>query len=129
MDGQWQWICGKGYTELGLLVSYFKIETDDFFFGPSTQDGWIAGPSFTWNWMPKSPITGYLSAAAGGVGGDLGNVYDSAAQGTFGAKIFVGNSAAVRIEYVYQRLYGASFYSDSETRTIHIGVSIFSGHK
>jgi hypothetical protein len=124
LDGDWSWIFVKGYSEVGLLVSYTKIDPD---FGIST-DSTIIGPQYTWNWMPdKDAGTGYLSASYGFVGGDPADFFDSAVQAAVGAKLFVGDSAAVRIEYFFQRFLGSKGFSDQDSNGLAIGISIFGG--
>lgn len=126
IDGDWQWIFGKGYNELGATLSYEKIDFD----GGGSADATIFGPVYTWNWMPeKEKATGYLRAAYGFVSGDLGDLFDTAWQASVGAKVFVGNSAAVRLEYFFQSLTGADNFPDQDSNGISVGISIFGGKK
>ena len=89
----------------------------------------IFGPSYTWNWFPDKPVTGYLTAAFGFVSGDLGDVADGDWQAGVGAKLFVGDSAAVRFEYFVETLMGDEGFDDQDSHGLSIGVSIFTGKK
>ena len=123
LDGEWQFIFPRGSHELGALLSYFSVNPDD---GPST-DGLILGPAYSWNWTPQSAATGYLTASLGFVSGDLHDEFDTAWRGGVGGKFFVGNSAAVRIEYDFQRLMGRNGFDDQDSRTLLLGISLFTG--
>jgi hypothetical protein len=124
LDGEWQYIFPKhGAHELGALVSYTSINPDD---GPST-DGLILGPAYSWNWTPQSQATGYLTAAVGIVSGNLDDFYDSSLRGGVGGKFFVGNSAAVRVEYAFQKLLGKNGVDDQDSRSLTLGISLFTG--
>jgi len=126
LDGQWQWIFGKGYNEVGANLSYLNIDPD----GGSSSDAIIFGPVYTWNWMPANEkVTGFLEASYGFVSGDLGDVADGAWSAGVGAKVFVGDSAAVRFEYFFQSLMGAEGFDDQDSSGIGIGISIFGGKK
>jgi len=125
-DGQWQWIFGKGYNELGAILSYLKVDPDS---GSST-DATILGPVYTFNWMPDNEkVTGFVEASYGFVSGDLGDVFDDALEASIGAKVFVGNSAAVRFDYFFQKLQGAGSFDDQDSNGLRIGISIFGGSK
>jgi hypothetical protein len=122
IDGDWQWILDtKGHHELGARLSYFKFDPDD---GGST-DASILGPLYTWNWFPEKPVTGYVSGFIGHVSGDLGDRFDDEIEGAVGAKMFVGDSAAVRFEFFVQRLIGADDFDDEDSHGIRVGLSIF----
>ena len=123
VDGEWQYIFPRGSHELGALLSYFSIDPDN---GGST-DGLILGPAYSWNWTPQSQATGYLTAAVGFVSGDLNDVYDSTVRGGVGGKFFVGNSAAVRVEYTFQKLTGKNGFDDQDSRSLTLGISLFTG--
>lgn len=126
IDGDWQWILDKaGHHEVGALLSYFDIDPD---FGDSV-DGLTFGPMYTWNWFPSKPVTGYLNASIGLVSGDLGDVVDNALHGGVGAKLFVGDAAAVRFEFFLEKLQGADDFDDQDSTGISIGISIFTGSK
>jgi len=126
IDGQWQWILDpKGHHEIGARLSYLKVDPDD---GDST-DATILGPVYTWNWFPQKPVTGYVSGFVGFVSGDLGDFVDDAIEGDVGAKMFVGDSAAVKFEFFVQKLMGADDFDDQDSHGIRIGISIFTGKK
>jgi hypothetical protein len=126
LDGQWQWIFGKGYHELGANLSYLNLDPDT----GSSNDAIIFGPVYAWNWMPANQkVTGFLEASYGFVSGDLGDEADGALQGGVGAKVFVGNSAAVRFEYFIQRLMGSNGFDDQDSSGLKVGISIFGGKK
>jgi hypothetical protein len=126
IDGDWQWILTpKGRHEIGARLSYLKVDPDD---GDST-DAMILGPLYTFNWFPDKPVTGYVSGFLGFVSGDLGDFVDNAVEGDVGAKMFVGNSAAVRFEFFVQKLIGADDFDDQDSHGIRIGLSIFTGKK
>src|SRR4029077_2096096 len=109
INGQWQWIFGKGFNELGANLNYLKVDPD----GGSSSDSTIFGPVYTFNWMPDNDkVTGFVEAGYGFVSGDLGYFLDSAWKADVGAKVFVGNSAAVRFDIFFQRLMGASGFDD-----------------
>src|SRR5262249_25093156 len=125
-DGQWQWIFGKGYHEVGAILSYLNFDPDS---GPSS-DATILGPVYTFNWMPENPkVTGFVEGSLGLVSGDLGDVFDDAFEASVGAKVFVGNSAAVRFDYFFQRLTGADSFDDQDSNGLRVGISIFGGKK
>ena len=126
LDGQWEWIFGKGYHEVGANLSYLNIDPDN----GSSSDAVIFGPVYTWNWMPShEKATGFLEASYGFVSGDLGDVADAAWLASVGAKVFVGDSAAVRFDYFIQSLTGANGFDDQDSSGIRIGISIFGGNK
>jgi len=126
IDGEWQWILDKkGYHEVGALLTYLKVDPD---FGDST-DAMIFGPVYTFNWFPDKPVTGYVTGSFGFVSGDLGDVADDAWQLGIGAKLFVGDSAAVRFEYFVAKLMGADGFDDQDSNGLSIGISIFTGKK
>ena len=126
LDGQWQWLFGKGSQELGAKLSYLSVNPDT----GSSNDATIFGPVYTWNWMPeKEKFTGFLEAFYGFVSGDLGDVADNEVQGSVGAKVFVGNSAAVRFDYFVDKVMGANGAEDVDSSGIRIGISIFGGEK
>ena len=123
-DGQWQWIFTKGYHELGGFLSYLKLDPDN----GSSSDATIIGPIYTFNWFPKNDkVTGFVEASYGVVSGDLGDVFDDALEASVGAKLFVGNSAAVRFDYFIQKLQGAGDFDDQDSSGIRVGISIFGG--
>jgi hypothetical protein len=123
LDGEWQYILPRGAHELGALVSYFSVNPDN---GGST-DGLIVGPAYSWNWFPAKQATGYLTASVGVISGDLNDTFDSAWRGGVGGKFFVGNSAAVRVEYDFQKLMGTNGFDDQDSRTLTLGISLFTG--
>jgi hypothetical protein len=126
LDGQWQWIFGKGYHELGGKLSYLDFSPE----GGSSSDATILGPVYTWNWMPsQEKVTGFVEAFYGFVSGDLSDVADAELQGSVGAKLFVGNSAAVRFDLFLQRLFGANGFEDQDSSGLRIGISLFGGKK
>jgi hypothetical protein len=126
IDGQWQWIFGKGYNELGALLSYLKVSPDS---GSST-DATIIGPIYTFNWMPDNDkATGFVEGAYGFVSGDLSDFFDAAWQASVGAKVFVGDSAAIRFDVFHQSLLGADNFDDQDSDGFRIGISIFAGKK
>ncbi|HEV8374805.1 MAG TPA: hypothetical protein VGR38_01070 [Candidatus Polarisedimenticolia bacterium] len=124
LDGQFQWIFGDGRHEIGPKVTYFKFDPD---LGPST-DGLLIGPVYTWNWMPaKDKATGFLEAAYEFASGDLGDVADAAWEASVGAKVFVGDSAAIRFDYYFRSLMGADSFDDQDSSGVRVGLSIFCG--
>ena len=125
IDGEWQWILAKGRHEVGALLSYFEVDPDD----GDSSDALIFGPVYSWNWFPDKPVTGYLTASYGIVSGDLGDSADGALHGGVGAKLFVGDSAAVRFEYFLERLMGAEGFDDQDSVGISIGISLFTGRQ
>lgn len=126
IDGEWQWILDKkGYHELGALLTYIEVDPD---FGDST-DAMILGPVYSFNWFPDKPITGYVTGSFGFVSGDLGDFASSAWQIGVGAKLFVGDAAAVRFELFRQTLVGEDDFEDQDTTGLSIGLSIFTGSK
>lgn len=125
IDGEWGYLFGKGTNELGLFLSYLSEDPDS----GSSQDAMILGPAYTWNWMPDKKATGYINVGYGFVSGDLGDFYDDAWQAAIGAKIFVGDSAAVRIQYFMTSLMGSEGIEDLDANGIAIGISIFTGNK
>ena len=126
IDGQWQWIFGKGYNELGASLSYFKVSPDS---GPSS-DSTIIGPVYAFNWMPDNDkVAGYVEAGYGFVSGDLSDFVDAAWRASVGAKVFVGDSAAVRFAIFRQTLMGADNFADQDSSGLEIGISIFAGKK
>jgi hypothetical protein len=126
LDGQWQWLFAKGHHELGGKLSYLDVSPDG---GPSTT-ATIIGPVYTWNWMPgQEKVTGFLEGFYGFVSGDLSDVADAELQGSVGAKVFVGDSAAVRFDFFLQRLFGADGFDDQDSSGIRIGISLFGGKK
>lgn len=126
IDGQWQWILTpKGYHEVGARLTYLKIDPD---FG-SSSDAMIFGPVYTFNWFPDKPVTGYVSGSFGFVSGDLGDVVDDQWSIDVGAKMFVGDSAAVRFEYFVEKLMGAEGFDDQDSNGLRIGISIFTFKK
>jgi hypothetical protein len=125
-DGQWEWIFGKGYNEVGGVLSYLKLDPDS----GSSSDATIVGPIYTFNWMPANDkVTGFVEASYGFVSGDLGDFFDDALEASIGAKVFVGNSAAVRFDYFVQKLQGAEGFEDQDSHGIRVGISIFGGSK
>lgn len=123
-DGQWQWIFGKGYSELGGLLSYLKFDPDS---GPSS-DATILGPVYTFNWFPANEkVTGFVEGSFGVVSGDLGNDFDDALEASVGAKVFAGNSTAVRFDYFFRKLQGANNLDDQDSNGLRVGISIFFG--
>ena len=125
-DGQWQWIFGSGYHEVGAILSYLKVDPDS---GPSS-DATILGPIYTFNWMPANDkVTGFLEASYGIVSGDLGDVVDNAWTASVGAKLFVGDSAAVRFDLFFRSLQGADGFDDEDSHGLRVGISIFGGNK
>ena len=126
IDGDWQWILTpKGYHEIGARLSYLKVNPD----GGGSTDAVILGPLYTYNWFPDKPVTGYVSGFLGFVSGDLGDTVDDAIEGDVGAKMFVGDSAAVRFEFFLQKLMGEDGFDDVDSHGIRIGLSIFTGKK
>jgi len=126
IDGQWQWIFGKGFNELGASLSYLKVSPDS----GSSSDSTIIGPVYAFNWMPDNDkVTGYVEAAYGFVSGDLSDFVDAAWRASVGAKVFVGDSAAVRFAIFHQSLLGASGFDDQDSNGLEVGISIFAGKK
>lgn len=125
-DGQWQWIFGKGRHEIGALLSYLKFDPDS---GSST-DATILGPIYTFNWFPANEkVTGFVEASYGVVGGDLGDRFDDTLEASVGAKVFAGNSAAVRFDYFFRKLWGADGFDDEDSNGLRVGISIFFGNQ
>lgn len=126
IDGDWQWILtSKGRHEIGARLSYFEINPD----GGESTDGLLLGPLYTFNWTPTKPITGYVSGFLGFTSGDLGDTVDDAIEAAVGAKMFVGDSSAVRFEFFLQKLMGADGFDDQDSHGIRIGLSLFTGKK
>ena len=125
-DGQWQWIFSSGYHEFGALLSYLKLDPDS----GSSSDATILGPVYTFNWMPANEkVTGFLEASYGIVSGDLGDFVDDAWTASVGAKVFVGDSAAVRFDLFFRSLQGADGFDDEDSHGLRVGISIFGGDK
>jgi hypothetical protein len=123
LNFSWQWIFAKGRHELGALTTYFKDDPD---VGAST-DGMTIGPVYTFNFTPASSWgTGYFDASYSTTSGDLSDAFDSVVEAAVGAKFFVGNSAAVKAEFFWQSLAGASGFNDVDSTGINVGISIFS---
>ena len=126
VDGQWQWIFGKGYHEVGGVLSYLDVNPDS---GPS-NDAIILGPVYTFNWFPDNEkITGFVEGSFGFVNGDLGDIFDDVWEASIGAKLFVGDSAAVRFDYFFQSFQGADSFDNQDSNGLRIGISIFAGNK
>jgi hypothetical protein len=126
INGQWQWIFGEGYNELGGSLSHLKVSPDS---GPGS-DATIIGPIYTFNWMPDNDtVTGFVEAGYGFVTGDLGDTVDAAWEVSVGAKVFVGDSAAVRFALFQQTMMGADNFDDVDSSGLEIGISIFVGKK
>ena len=125
VDGEWSYIFGKGMNEFGLFLSYLSEDPDT----GSSQDAMIMGPAYTWNWMPAKKATGYINVGYGFVSGDMGDFFDTGWQASIGAKVFVGDSAAVRIQYFMTSLMGSEGVDDLDSNGIAIGISIFTGNK
>ena len=126
VDGQWEWIFGKGYHEVGGILSYLKENPDS----GSSNNAIILGPVYTFNWFPDNEtVTGFVEASYGFVSGDLGDVFDDVWEASVGAKLFVGDSAAVRFDYFFQDFQGSDGFDDEESNGLRIGISIFFGSK
>jgi hypothetical protein len=125
-DGQWQLIFGKGHHEIGGLLSYLKLDPDS----GSSSDATILGPVYTFNWFPANEkVTGFVEGSFGVVSGDLGNNFDDALEASIGAKVFAGNSAAVRFDYFFRKLQGADNFDNQDSNGLRVGISIFFGNQ
>lgn len=124
-DFTWSWIFNRGYHELGVSISAFDEDFDD----PAIQDldGSSIGPVYQFNWTPNNQKgTGFVFAHAATIGGDLGDVFDTFFSVGIGAKVFVGNSAAVFAFYSFDQFQGASGFQDLDSTGLSVGISLYS---
>ncbi|MDC4223865.1 MAG: hypothetical protein MPW15_06445 [Candidatus Manganitrophus sp.] len=73
------------YFEIGPVFTYAKIEDDD---GSSPAEIYF---------LPDLPATPFITGSILSLGGDLGEVFDDERSFGAGIKIFVAESAALRI--------------------------------
>jgi hypothetical protein len=126
LDLGWGWIFSKGYHQVGALVSYFSFDFDD----PLAPDidGVAIGPLYTFNWTPANDKgTGFAEAAYLITSGDLGDVVDSVVHVAVGAKMFAGDSAAIRVSAFYEKNKGVTGFPDQDATGLSAGISIFLG--
>ena len=120
---EWSYIFLGGRFELGAQIQAFEDDPD---FGPSF-DASVLGPVFTWNWLPRSErVTGYASATVAGVGGDFEDFFDGYTSVAVGAKIFVGNSAAIRVFVTSDTFIGKDGFEDLEQTRAVISLALYS---
>lgn len=127
LDGAWSWVFGKGHHQIGALVSYLNVDSDD-----PTQDfdGVAVGPLYTFNWTPgKEKATGFVEAAYSTTSGDLGDGFDSIIHLGVGARVFAGDTAAIRIVYFFDQLAGATGFADADSTGLAAGISFFTHRK
>jgi hypothetical protein len=131
VDFSWGHLCGQGRLEAGLSGTYQRLE--DKSFGNDTTEATVGGPFMAWNWTPHSDkATGFFQAGVGAVGGDLHNVFDYSLDAELGVKFFVGNSAAVIMQYFYQRLGSKSSDVNGQAEDfdgVAIGIALFTGRR
>lgn len=129
IDFDWGHLCGQGLVEAGLSGTYQRLE--DKSFGGNTTDATVGGPFMAWNWTPHSDkATGSFQAGVGWVGGDLHSSFDYSLDAALGVKLFVGSSAAVTMQYFYQRLASKSSKVNGLAEDfdgVAIGISLFTG--
>jgi hypothetical protein len=124
LDGQFDWILAKGRHELGAKTSYINFDPDT----GDSSDSLLIGPAYTFNWSPSNDTaTGFVGASYLFASGDLGDTVDAALEGTVGAKVFVGDSANIRLEGYFRRLMGASGFDDEDSMGIRVGLGILFG--
>jgi len=110
---------------LGVAVSAFDFEFDDPLI--ADVDGFSIGPIYQFNWTPdKEWGTGFVVATLQTLGGDLGDVFDTAYSVGVGVKAFVGNSAAVFAFYSFEQFQGASGFQDLDQTRLSVGISLYS---
>ena len=126
----WGHLIGQGHAEAGLSGTYQRL--DDKTAGGSDVEASIAGPFMAWNWTPHSDTaSGFLQAGIGVVGGDLHRSFNYSLDAALGVKCFVGNSAAVTLQFFYQRL-GDTSVSGGQKEDLDgvaIGIALFSGRR
>lgn len=126
LDLSWQYIIGKGYHEVGAVVNYFKDDPDV----GASLDATAIGPKYTWNWTPANDkATGFVAGSYAVTGGDLGDSFDAIWEVNVGAKMFVGNSAAITADFFFSRAMGANGVPDQDSKGIAVGISIFTHGK
>lgn len=127
LDGAWSWVFGKGYHQVGALVSYFNLDSDDPL---ADVDGLAVGPLYTFNWTPgKDKATGFVEAGYSTTSGDLGDAFDSVIHVGVGARVFAGDTAAIRIVYFFDQLAGATGFADADSTGLSAGISFFTHKK
>ena len=120
------WMFGKGRHQIGPLVSYFKFDFDDPL--ATDIDGLTIGPIYTFNFTPDNDkVTGLAEVAYSFASGDLGDVIDSVIHIGVGARLFAGDSAAIRIIAFYDKAAGADAFPDQDATGLTAGISIFTG--
>jgi hypothetical protein len=125
---RWTHVFKRGYHELGAFISAFSNDYDD----PSIIDdnGSVIGPVYQWNWTPsKDWGSGFLFVAIGGVGGDTGDFFDSAASWGVGIRSIVGNSAAITAALQFEQFQGKDSVDDQDATSIVIGITLFSHNR
>ena len=130
VDFEWQWISPAGRHEIGALVSYAAAPPPGRA-GEDEDDALLLGPVYTWNWTPRfDRATGFLELSAGEITGDLSDDYERTAYGALGAKLFLGDSAAVTVRLFRRVLTAQREEDDDRTATgIAIGLSLFTSHR
>jgi hypothetical protein len=126
----WGHLLGEGYAEAGLSGTYQRL--DDKTAGGSDIEASIGGPFMAWNWTPHSDTaSGFLQAGIGAVGGDLHRSFNYSLDAALGVKCFVGNSAAVTLQFFYQRLGDTSVSGEKKEDLdgVAIGIALFSGRR
>lgn len=126
----WGHLMAMGYVEAGLIGTYQRL--DDKTAGGGTTEASIGGPFLAWNWTPHSDTaSGFLQAGIGAVGGDLHRSFNYSLDAALGAKCFVGNSAAVTLQFFYQRLGDTSVNGSKKEDLdgVAIGIALFSGRR
>ena len=121
----WSHIVSGGHVQFGLTASGVKFESDDQFL-QANQTSSTAGGLFAWNWTPqRERATGFLVVTVQGVGGDLGTAFDSFSSVGVGAKMFVGNSAAVHITYEWGHFQGTGLFKDQDQNSLVVGLALY----
>jgi hypothetical protein len=127
LDVSWGWIFGKGHHQVGALATYVNVDSD---VPANENDGLAIGPLYTFNWTPgKDKATGFLEAAYSTTSGDLGDVVDSIWHVGVGARVFAGDTAAIRITYFFEKAQGAGIFDDQDATGLSAGISFFTHAK
>jgi hypothetical protein len=126
LDVTASWMFAKGRSQVGALVSYFDFDFDDPL--DTDVDGLAIGPIYTFNFTPDNDkVTGLGEVAYSITSGDLGDAVDSIIHVGVGARLFVGDSAAVRLVAYYDKAQGADGFADQDATGLSVGISIFTG--
>lgn len=123
VNGSVLFILAGGYFEIGPVYSYARIEGDD----GSFFDGYGFGPRAEINFLPDLSATPFITGSFLFLGGDLGDVFDDEVSVGAGIKIFIGDSAALRITGSRITRSGEPGLEDQEATLITAGFSVFLG--